>query len=368
VVNFLRFIAREMRELMALLGFRTVDEMVGRADRLQVREAIEHWKARGLDFSELLYRPDLEDEEPQPKTQQDHGLDDTLDNRLLLGLCRPALEQGQPVSADLPIRNVDRVVGTMVGSEITRRYGADGLPEDTIRLHFTGSAGLSFGAFVPRGMTLLLEGDSNDYLGKGLSGGKIVSYPHAGSTFVAEDSVITGNVALYGGTSGEAYLRGKAGERFCVRNSGVAAVVEGVGDHGCEYMTGGRVVVLGPTGRNFAAGMSGGTAYVFDERGDFDQHCNREMVTLRKLTDPAETAAVKEMIQRHAAFTGSAPAIRVLAAWEDALPRFVRVVPNDYERMMEAFREVEAEGLSGDEAAMAAFELNKNDRSRVSGN
>jgi glutamate synthase (NADPH/NADH) large chain len=368
VVSFMRFIAQEMRELMARLGFRTVDEMVGRADRLQAREAIEHWKARGLDFSEILYRPDLEDEEPQPKTQQDHGLEDTLDNRLLRGLCRPALEQGQPVSADLPIRNVDRVVGTMVGSEITRRYGADGLPEDTIRLHFTGSAGLSFGAFIPRGMTLLLEGDSNDYLGKGLSGGKIVSYPQAGSTFVAEDSVITGNVALYGGTSGEAYLRGKAGERFCVRNSGVDAVVEGVGDHGCEYMTGGRVVVLGQTGRNFAAGMSGGIAYVFDEKGDFDQHCNQDMVTLRKLTDPAETAAVKAMIQRHAEFTGSAPAIRVLAAWEDAVPRFVRVVPNDYERMMEAFRAVEAEGLSGEEAAMAAFELNKNDRARVSGN
>ncbi len=368
VVNFMRFVAQEMRELMALLGFRTIDEMVGRADRLRVRDVIDHRKARGLDFSEILYCPDLEDEEPQPKTQQDHGLEDTLDNRILLALCQPAFETGQPVSADLPIRNVNRVVGTMVGSEITRRYGACGLPEDTIRLRFTGSAGQSFGAFIPRGMTLVLEGDSNDYLGKGLSGGKIVAYPQAGSTFAAEDSVVTGNVALYGATSGEAYLRGKAGERFCVRNSGVNAVVEGVGDHGCEYMTGGRVVVLGPTGRNFAAGMSGGIAYVFDEAGDFGRRCNQDMVTLRELSDPSEIAAVQAMIRRHAEYTGSVPATRILAAWEDALSKFVRVVPNDYERVMAAFREVEAQGLSGEQAVMAAFELNKNDRARVSGN
>ncbi|RPJ85518.1 MAG: glutamate synthase large subunit, partial [Acidobacteria bacterium] len=368
VVHFMRFIAQEMRELMARLGFRTVAEMVGRADRLYARDTVGHWKARGLDFSQILYRPDSEDDEPQPKARQNHGLEDTLDHRFLLALCRPALEKGQPVSASLPIRNVDRVVGTMVGSAITRRYGAAGLPDDTIRLHFAGSAGQSFGAFIPRGITLLLEGDSNDYLGKGLSGGKIVAYPQAGPAFAAEESVITGNVALYGGTSGEAYLRGRAGERFCVRNSGVNAVVEGVGDHGCEYMTGGRVVVLGPTGRNFAAGMSGGIAYVFDEKGDFAQRCNADMVTLRALTDPAEIAAMKALIERHAEYTGSALAIRVLAAWKDAVPRFVRVVPNDYERMMAAFKEVEAEGLGGEEAAMAAFELNKNDRSRVSGN
>jgi glutamate synthase (NADPH/NADH) large chain len=369
VVNFMHFIAEEMRELMAQLGFRTIDEMVGRSDRLQTREAIEHWKAKGLDFSEILYRPDTDDEEePLQKTKQDHGLEKTLDNRVLLDLCRPALESGQPVSAELPIRNVNRVVGTILGSEITRRYGAAGLPEDTIRLKFKGSAGQSLGAFIPRGLTLLLEGDSNDYLGKGLSGGKIIVYPPAGSTFAAEESVITGNVTLYGGTSGEAYLRGRAGERFCVRNSGVNAVVEGVGDHGCEYMTGGRVVVLGHTGRNFAAGMSGGIAYVFDEHGTFPQNCNQEMVTLQKLTNPEEIAAVKTLIQNHADYTNSALAQRILAAWDASLPKFVRVIPKDYERVLAALQEVQASGLSGEEAVMAAFELNKNDRSRVSGN
>jgi len=368
VVNFMHFIAQEMRELMAQLGFRTIDELVGRSDRLQTREAIEHWKAKGLDFSEILYRPDDDEEEPPRKVLQDHGLEKTLDNRILLDLCKPALENGEQVRAELPIRNVNRVVGTILGSEITRRYGAAGLPEDTIRLKFTGSAGQSFGAFIPQGLTLLLEGDSNDYLGKGLSGGKIIVYPPAKSTFAAEESVITGNVALYGGTSGEAYLRGKAGERFCVRNSGISAVVEGVGDHGCEYMTGGRVVVLGRTGRNFAAGMSGGIAYVFDEKGTFPQNCNQEMVSLQKLTDPAEIEAVKTLIQHHLEYTQSALAQRVLAVWDEAVPKFVRIVPKDYERMMEAFKEVQAAGLSGEEAVMAAFELNKNDRSRVSGN
>jgi glutamate synthase (ferredoxin) len=285
-----------------------------------------------------------------------------------MGLCRPAIEHGQPVCADLPIRNVDRVVGTMVGSEITRRHGAVGLPPGTVRLHFTGSAGQSFGAFIPRGMTLLLEGDSNDYLGKGLSGGTIAVYPPRDSAFGAEENVITGNVALYGGTSGEAYVRGKAGERFCVRNSGVTAVVEGVGDHACEYMTGGRAVVLGTTGRNFAAGMSGGIAYVLDEQGDFPRRCNQDMVSLRPLDDPGEIGELKALIARHAEYTGSAAARRVLATWDDALPRFVRVVPNDYARMMDALEAVTAGGLTGDEAVMAAFELNKNDQARVSGN
>jgi glutamate synthase (ferredoxin) len=369
VVNFMKFIAREMRELMAQLGFRTVDEMVGRSDLLEMRHAIEHWKAKGLDFSEILYQIDTEEAgSGHCKVKQDHGLEYALDSRVLLELCKPALERGETVAATLPIRNVNRVVGTMVGSEITRRYGAEGLPDDSIRLHFQGSAGQSFGAFIPNGMTLTLDGDSNDYIGKGLSGGRLIVYPPASSTFAAEENIIVGNVAFYGATSGEAYIRGVAGERFCVRNSGVDAVVEGVGDHGCEYMTGGRVVVLGRTGRNFAAGMSGGIAYVLDEKGDFSVNCNQEMVELQSLDDPTEIEIVKVMIQRHADLTDSVLAKRVLAGWSGLVNKFVKVMPKDYQRMLQAIREVEASGLSGDEAVMAAFDMNKKDLARVSGN
>ncbi len=372
VVNFMHFIAQEMRELMAQLGFRSIDEMVGRSDRLQMRTAVAHWKAKGLDFSEMLYRPETEDD-PEAggrpgKIRQDHGLEKSLDKRVLLDLCRSALENGTPVEARLPIRNINRVVGTILGSEITRRYGAAGLPDDTIRLHFRGSAGQSFGAFIPKGLTLMLEGDSNDTIGKGLSGGRIIVYPPGGSTFAPESSIIIGNVAFYGATSGEAYISGVAGERFCVRNSGLHAVVEGVGDHGCEYMTGGRVVVLGRTGRNFAAGMSGGIAYVFDEKGTFAQNCNTEMVSLQELGDPAEIDELEAMIRRHTVLTHSPLAGRILASWKSSLRKFVRVIPKDYERMLEAFKEVQASGLSGEAAVMAAFELNKNDRTRVSGN
>jgi glutamate synthase (ferredoxin) len=369
VVNFMRFIAQEMRELMAQLGFRSVNEMVGHSERLQVREHIDHWKAKSLDFSEILYQPDLESEDGQTcQTRQDHGLERTLDYQVLLDLCQPALETGARIDKVLPIRNVNRVVGTMLGSEVTRRYGAAGLPDNTIRLHFQGSAGQSFGAFVPKGMTLILEGDSNDYIGKGLSGGKIIVYPPEGTTFPPEENIIIGNVAFYGGTGGEAYIRGVAGERFCVRNSGVYAVVEGVGDHGCEYMTGGRVVVLGRTGRNFAAGMSGGIAYVLDERGDFFQRCNKEMVELGGLEDPQEIEEVKAMIQRHAETTGSSLAGRVLADWYGLLPRFVKVMPRDYKRMLDAFQEAEGQGLTGEEGIMAAFQSNKDAVARVSGN
>lgn len=369
VVNFMRFIAQEVREIMAQLGFRSIDEMVGRSDRLEVRRAVEHWKAKGLDFSEILYRPDEADEGRNIcQVKQDHGLDRTLDKRILLDICRPALDKGQPVSVTLPIRNVNRVAGTMLGSEVTRRYGAAGLPEDTIRLHFQGSAGQSFGAFVPNGITLELEGDSNDYVGKGLSGGKIIVYPPHGSIFSAEENIIIGNVALYGATSGQAYIRGVAGERFAVRNSGATAVVEGVGDHGCEYMTGGRVVVLGKTGRNFAAGMSGGIAYVLDEKGQFHQNCNKEMVELEKLDSPEEILEVQSLIEKHADLTGSALGKRVLKDWQALLPRFVKVMPKDYKRALLAFKEVEASGLNGEEAVMAAFEMNKNDVARVSGN
>ncbi|MFN8490489.1 MAG: glutamate synthase large subunit [Caldilineaceae bacterium] len=370
VVNFMYMIAQELREYMAKLGFRTVSEMVGRTDMLEARHAVEHWKASGIDLTPLLWQPQVSAEVGRYcQIPQNHGLDKALDNTVLLDLCKPALERGEKVKATLPIRNVNRVVGTILGSEVTRRYGAEGLPEDTIHLHFQGSAGQSFGAFIPKGVTLELEGDGNDYFGKGLSGGKLIAYPPEGVTFRAEENIIIGNVALYGATDGEAYIRGVAGERFGVRNSGVKAVVEGVGDHGCEYMTGGRVVVLGRTGRNFAAGMSGGIAYVLDWEGNFTNHCNKEMVELETLTDANEMNEVKAMIQKHADYTNSELAWRVLIRWEELLPKFVKVMPKDYKRMLEAFNRVQEQGLSGDEAVMAAFESNKSDvAARVGGN
>ena len=369
VVNFMRFIAQEVREYMARLGFRRLDEMVGRSDRIEMRRAVDHWKAKGLDYAEILYRPPVPEGTPLHCTQaQDHGLERTLDKEKLLPLCRPALERGESVAATLPIRNVNRTVGTILGSEVTRRYGAKGLPTDTIWLHFQGSAGQSFGAFVPKGITLVLEGDANDYLGKGLSGGKIIVYPPKEATFLPEENVIVGNVAFYGATDGEAYIRGIAGERFCVRNSGVSAVVEGVGDHGCEYMTGGRVIVLGPTGRNFAAGMSGGYAYVLDEDGSFPSRCNKAMVGLYPLDDPEEVEKVRSLILRHAQYTQSQKAWRVLALWEEMWPRFVKVLPHDFKRALEAERKVRALGLPEEEAEMAAFELNASDKAaRVGG-
>jgi glutamate synthase domain-containing protein 2/glutamate synthase domain-containing protein 1/glutamate synthase domain-containing protein 3 len=368
VVNFMRFIAQEVRELMAQLGFRTFTEMVGRVDRLEVKKAIEHWKAKGLDFSNLLYHPEVGPEVGRYcQITQDHGIEKSLDKRILLKLCEPALERGEPVRATLAIRNVHRVVGTITGSEVTRRYGANGLPEDTIRVRFKGSAGQSFGAFIPKGMTFLLEGDANDYIGKGLSGGKIIVYPPGGSTFAPEENIIIGNVAFYGATSGEAYINGMAGERFCVRNSGVQAVVEAVGDHGCEYMTGGRVLVLGATGRNFAAGMSGGVAYVLDEAGDFHTRCNQQMCALEKLEEAGEIEAVRQMIQRHAQWTRSQRAFKVLALWEQFVPRFVKVMPKDYQRMLRCLKKVQAAGLSGEQAVMAAFEENVRDVARIGG-
>jgi glutamate synthase (ferredoxin) len=285
----------------------------------------------------------------------------------LLKLCEPALERKEKVIVNLPIRNVNRVAGTILGSELTRRHGINARAEVTVQLNFKGSAGQSFGAFVPKGVTLTLEGDANDYLGKGLSGGKIILYPPTGSTFVAEENMITGNVALYGATSGEVYIRGMAGERFAVRNSGVNAVVEAVGDHGCEYMTGGRVVILGCTGRNFAAGMSGGIAYVLDENCDFHRYCNQQMVLLEKLEDAKEIAEVRAMIQRHADYTKSERAAKVLKNWEQFVSKFVRVIPKDYKRILQTVKEMEASGLSGEEALMAAFEVNAKDVSRVGG-
>jgi glutamate synthase (ferredoxin) len=368
VVNFMRFIAEEVRELMAQLGFRRLEDMVGRSDLLEMRKAIDHYKAKGLDFTQILYQPPVSSKVGRYCAMaQDHGLSKALDNTTLLELCKPALERGEKVEARLPIKNVNRVVGTITGSELTRRWGPDGLPEDTIKLHFQGSAGQSFGAFVPKGMTLTLEGDSNDYVGKGLSGGKIIVYPPAGATFVPEENVIVGNVAFYGATGGQAYIRGMAGERFCVRNSGVEAVVEAVGDHGCEYMTGGRVVILGPTGRNFAAGMSGGVAYVLDETGDFGSNVNTEMVKLFKLDDPEEIALVQGMIRRHAEYTKSDRAWKVLALWDEMVPKFVKVYPNDYRRVIETQKRFKASGLSEEEAIMAAFEENAHDVARAGG-
>ncbi len=369
VVNFMRFIAQDMRELMAQLGFRSVDEMVGRVDRLEPRKAIDHWKARGFDFSNILYQPDVGEEVGRYcSTAQEHGLENSLDLTTLLALCAPAIERGEPVVAELPIRNTNRVVGTITGSEVTRRHGARGLPADTIRLKFHGSAGQSFGAFLPPGMTLQLEGDANDYVGKGLSGGKLIIHPPAGSAFVAADNIIIGNVALYGATSGEAFICGMAGERFAVRNSGVDAVVEAVGDHGCEYMTGGRVVVLGRAGRNFGAGMSGGVAYVLDEVGDFEGRVNTQMVGVEPLSDPEEIAAVRALIERHVRYTGSVRAAAVLARWPQLIGRFQRIMPRDYKRVLACVRRAHEQGLSGEEAIMAAFEENARDLARVGGN
>jgi len=366
-VNFMTFIAQEVRELMAKLGFRTIDEMVGRTDVLEPKQAVEHWKAKGLDFSKILYQPEVGDEVGRYcQIPQDHGLDKSLDITTLLDLCKGAIETGESVSATLPIKNVNRAVGTILGNEITKRHW-HGLPEDTIQLHFQGSAGQSFGAFVPKGVTLKLEGDANDYLGKGLSGGKIILYPSAKSTFAAEENVIAGNVALYGATSGEVYIRGMVGERFGVRNSGVNTIVEGVGDHGCEYMTGGKVVILGKTGRNFAAGMSGGVAYVLDEQGDFATRCNQQMVGLETLEDAEEIADLRQLIQQHADYTQSQKAANVLAHWEDMLPKFVKVMPKDYKRVLQAISAAIAAGLSGDDALTAAFEENSRDVARIGG-
>jgi glutamate synthase (ferredoxin) len=366
-VNFMKFIAQEVRELMAQLGFRTIDEMVGRTDVLEPKKAVAHWKAKGLDLSKILYQPEVGPEVGRYcQIPQDHGLDKSLDITKLLDLCKSAIENGEKVKATLPIKNVNRVVGTILGNEITKRHW-DGLPEDTVHLHFQGSAGQSFGAFVPKGVTLELEGDANDYLGKGLSGGKIILYPPVASTFVAEENIIVGNVVLYGATSGEVYIRGMAGERFCVRNSGVNAVVEGVGDHGCEYMTGGKVVVLGATGRNFAAGMSGGVAYILDETGDFATRCNQQMVGLETLEDAEEINDLYQMIQRHADYTGSEKASKVLAYWEEMVPKFVKVMPKDYKRVLQAIEKAIAAGLSGDDALTAAFEENARDVARIGG-
>jgi len=369
VVNFMRFIAEEVREIMAQLGFRTIEEMIGHTERLEPKKAVDHWKAKGIDLTNILYQPDMPESVGRfCSMQQDHGLDKSLDLTTLLDICKPAIERGEKVVAELPIRNVNRVVGTITGSEITKKYGPKGLPEDTIRIHFKGSAGQSFGAFVPKGMSFQLEGDANDYLGKGLSGGKIAVFPAENATFVPEENMIVGNVALYGATAGEVYIRGMAGERFGVRNSGVNAVVEAIGDNGCEYMTGGRVVILGPAGRNFGAGMSGGVAYVLDEKGDFKTRVNNQMVGVEKLEDAAEIAEVRKLVENHLTYTKSTRAKTVLDNWGTMVPKFVKIMPKDYKRMLACIKKAHEQGLTGEEAIMAAFEENSRDLSRVGGN
>ena len=354
VENFFKYIAEEVREYMAQLGFKTVDEMIGQVNRLDVKAAIDHWKARGLDFSNILRKPDNPmNNDLYCTNEQDHGLEQSLDVTQLVPACKDAIESKTPVEVSLEIKNINRTVGTILGHHITKKHGATGLPEDTIRAHFKGSAGMSFGAFVPKGVTLTLEGDANDYLGKGLSGGKIIVYPDEAATFKPEENIIVGNVLLYGATSGEAYIRGIAGERFCVRNSGVHTVVEGVGDHCCEYMTGGRVVVIGPTGRNFAAGMSGGEAYVLANRNEFEILCNQDMVDLDEL-DEEDRQVVKDLLNKHVEYTNSTVAQNILENWSDYQNKFIKVMPKDYKRVLTAMKRAKAEGTSVDEAVMEA--------------
>ena len=340
VVNFFFMLAEEIRELMAKLGFRTINEMVGRVDRLDTRAAIAHWKAKGLDLSTILHKPVVPKHvKTHHESSQDHGIEESLDMTTLLDLCKPALEDRKPVKLDLPIRNINRTVGTILSSEVTRRHGAAGLPDGTIQITFTGTAGQSIMAFGVPGVTVKVEGDVNDYCGKGLSGGRVIVRPARDASFKAEDNVIAGNVVGYGATSGEIYIRGICGERFCVRNSGAEAVVEGTGDHGCEYMTGGRAVILGETGRNFAAGMSGGIAYVWDATGTFAQKVNKEMVELEPL-DAGDLEYVKGRIEKHVEYTDSTRGRAILDGWKTEQSRFVKVMPIDYKRAIAELRKL----------------------------
>ena len=356
VVNFFEFIAQEVRELMAEFGFRTVQEMVGHSELLNTRSAVDHWKAKGLDISPILatsqnpYNQSMHQE-----VEQDHGLEGALDN-VLISRAEKAIETGEKIRFASTITNVNRTVGTMLGNAVTRRWAGAGLPDDTISIDFTGSAGQSFGAFVPKGITLRLSGDANDYVGKGLSGGRIVIRPDHAVTFVAQDNVIAGNVIGYGATSGEIYLRGIVGERFCVRNSGATAVVEGLGDHGCEYMTGGRVVVLGSTGRNFAAGMSGGVAYVYDPDSVFAAKVNYEMVELETLDD-TDLGELERILTTHVAETQSAVGVRILGEWKIESAKFVKVMPRDYKRVLAVMAQSQASGLSEQETLDRVMEV-----------
>lgn len=362
VVNFMNYVAEELRETMAMLGFRNINEMVGRVDKLELKNALSHWKAKGLDYSKILYKPEVGPEVgTYCQMKQDHLLDKSLDKKLLLEASLPAIKDGKQVEINSPIVNTDRVVGTITGAELSRVNGPDGLEEDSIKINLVGSAGQSLGAFCPKGMTFTVTGDTNDYCGKGLSGAKVIVRPPEDSPFVAHENIITGNVCFYGATSGKAYIAGIAGERFCVRNSGVDAVVEGLGDHGCEYMTGGTVLCLGTTGRNFGAGMSGGVAYILDEKGDFVANkLNSEMVKVYPLIecDDDEILQVKSRITTHFELTGSVRAQNILADWEKFLRSFLKIMPEDYERVLLSLKRAEERGLEGDDAIQAAFEEN----------
>jgi glutamate synthase (NADPH/NADH) large chain len=335
VINFFFFIAEQVRAYMASMGFRKVDQMVGRVDMLDSRPAVDHWKARGLDLSAIMYSPSVPSRVARRCVQaQDHGLDQALDH-MLLKQAQGALANGTPIELSTPIRNVHRTVGAMLSGEIARRYGAEGLPDDTIRINFTGSAGQSFGAFLAKGITMTLEGEANDYVGKGLSGGRIVVHPPKTSQFLAEENILIGNVVLYGATSGEAFFNGVAGERFAVRNSGATAVVEGVGDHGCEYMTKGLVLVLGKCGRNFAAGMSGGIAYVFDDQSDFtEKRCNLASIDLEPVVDGYDVQVIQKLLARHFELTGSRRAKSILDNWHEMQARFIKVFPHEFKRVL----------------------------------
>jgi glutamate synthase domain-containing protein 3 len=343
VINFFFFIAEQLRQHMAELGFRTVDEMVGRVDMLDAEPAVDHWKARGLDFSAILYNPPVPSRVARRRVQaQDHGLEQALDHKIL-GQVHDTLETLSPIEVNLPVRNIHRSVGSMLSGEIARRYGSAGLPDDTVRIQLSGSAGQSLGAFLAKGVTLTLEGEANDYVGKGLSGGRIIVYPPRASGFAPEENILIGNVALYGATSGEAFFNGVAGERFAVRNSGASAVVEGVGDHGCEYMTNGLVLVLGSCGRNFAAGMSGGIAYVLDERMDFaEKRCNLDSVDLEPLLDGQDVEMVRGLVTRHLALTGSRRAKWILDNWQEMVSRFIKVFPHEFKRVLGVGRSTQA--------------------------
>jgi glutamate synthase (NADPH/NADH) large chain/glutamate synthase (ferredoxin) len=335
LINYFFFVAEEVRNIMAQLGLKTMDEMIGRVDLLTAEPPHSHWKAKGLDLSALLHRPDVPSSfAPRCTEKQDHGLENALDHQLIL-LAQPALLRKEPVAASLPIRNVHRTVGAMLSGEIARRYGASGLPEDTLQFQLTGSAGQSFGAFCVSGVTLRLVGEANDYVGKGLSGGKLIIVPLEGSLFMPEETIIAGNTSLYGATSGEVYIYGMAGERFAVRNSGASAVIEGVGDHGCEYMTGGVVVVLGRTGRNFAAGMSGGVAFVNNFDNSFEKQCNLSLVALEPVVEISDKALLKGLIERHARYTESRRAVNILKDFDNILPHFVKVISVEYKKALQ---------------------------------
>ena len=334
VVNYMYFVAQELREIMAQLGFRTVNEMVGQVQKLDRKKALDHYKAAGIDLTPILYQIDVPKGTKFYNTQkQVHDVEKSIEFEIL-EKANPALFRKEKISLDFPIHNTDRAIGAIMSNEISKVYGAEGLPINTIKLNFTGSAGQSFGAFATRGLTMTVNGNTNDYLGKGLSGAKLVIKVPDGSTIVPEDNVITGNVTLYGATAGRAYINGKAGERFCVRNSGAKTVVEGIGDHGCEYMTGGVAVILGEVGRNFGAGMSGGIAYVYDKNKTFEKRCNMEALNLLAVEENQDIAQLRELIESHYNITMSPLAQRILENWEDCLPDFVKVFPEEYKQAL----------------------------------